>query len=276
MTKKDFKKKRKKKKNRAIYKIDEFLNDIAKEKSKGYYSDFRELQRQLRDFNELELELINNRLNLDKNTKIFNWIKNASGDDFKFIEFILASFYFDINRVDNQGNSLFYHLFTNEDIPYIHNKERFLKSLFSKGQQFNENDKVILKAYLVNNNHNDFYNEYQTLYTIANSAPKWLIEKLFESRTTKVSLIIESFLQKRLIGFRYSPNEWLRLADNSIQHYLEYWTYILSAIKYSNLYNEILKGNLKKKITHFSFLTQKEDKDFNQLFMHLYPQLIYI
>lgn len=267
--------------DRVVCKVYEFLEDIGREKANEYNPDFNKLKNQLREFTEVELKTLNSRLDLNNSNRIFNWIRNANSKDRYFLDFILSSLNieFNVNKLDNNGNSVFYHLFINEEIPYIHNKEEFLKILFKAGYKFNLEDETTLKSYLLQVNLNDLFLEHKTLYIIANRTPKWLIDKLFETRIRKVVMILESFLQKTLISYNYPNNVWLNLAQNSIQHYPEYWTYILSAIKFSKLYDTILsndkKGSLKDKINNFTELSYKEDKDFTQLFMNLYPELIY-
>lgn len=85
-------------------------------------------------------------------------------------------------------------------------------------------------------------------------------------------LIIESFLHNKLIGFNYKSNIWLRLTQNAIEHSPNYWEEILLEVKYSGKYDYLLKrdkkGKLKRKIDDFN-------EDFIQLFIHLYPELVY-
>ncbi|PZD79161.1 DUF6035 family protein [Mesonia sp. K7] len=254
--------------------IQDFLDKIGYEKSKKYKSDFSRLKFDLNSFSKEKLDLLNSRLNLEKNQKIFYWIKKGVNADYNFIEFIINNncISLDLNQVDNLGYNLFYYLYNNKS---IYQKEKFLILFFKRDYKFVEVDIKTLKNHSI-----DSYSESEMLFKKANTTPNWLIDSLFEYRNRRVICIIESFLWHNLIGYYYKENKWLNLAQNAIQNYPEYWEYIERAIKASGLFEDILQSDKSskfyKKLEKINIKEFETDFNFNQLFMHHYPELLAI
>ena len=268
-------KRRQKEQDRIAYKIHNFIDAIGDEKEK-YKSDFSQLKNELNDFDDEELQFLNQRLNLDKRGKIFDWFKKGSELDYEFLKFILKSYQIDLDvNISHKttGENVFYYLYNNEE---IYQKEKFLKLLFRKGFKFSENDKSLLQDY-----HQSTYDNFERsvlICQLANHTPKWLINTLFEHKSQRVLCVIESCLKKQIIGFKFKG--WIALLNYAIHNFSEYWEYIEKAMKSNNLFNEVLvidkKGTFQKKLKKYHNNKSDEyNRDFNHLFQHLYPELIY-
>lgn len=268
-------KRRQKEQDRIAYKIHNFIDAIGDEKEK-YKSDFSQLKNELNDFNEVELQFLNQRLKLDNRGKIFDWFEKGSESDYEFLKFILESYQIDLDvNISHKttGKNVFYYLYSNKE---IYQKEKFLKLLFRKGFKFSENDKSLLKDYC-----EDSYDDFERsvlICQLANHTPKWLIDTLFEYKSQRVLCVIKSCLKKQIIGFKFKG--WIALLNYAIHNFPNYWEYIEKAMKSNNLFEEIIvtdkRGTFQNKLNEYHNNKSDEyNRDFNHLFQHLYPDLIY-
>lgn len=264
-----------KEQDRIAYKTHDFIEAIGDEKEK-YKSDFSKLKNELNDFDDEELKFLNQRLKLDEREKIFDWLEKGNESDYEFLKFILESYQIDLDVNINHkttGKNVFYYLYNNVE---IYQKERFLKLLFRKGYKFSDNDKSLLQDYC-----QDSYDDFERsvlIYQFANHTPKWLIDTLFEYKSQRVICVIESCLNKKIIGFKLKG--WIALLNYAIHNFPEYWEYIEKSLKSNNLFDEITtkdkKGTFQKKLKEYHNNQSDEyNRDFNHLFQHLYPELIY-
>lgn len=261
-----------KEQERIAYKIHDFIEAIGDEKEK-YKSDFSKLKNELNNFDDEELKFLNQRLKLDEREKIFDWLEKGNESDYEFLKFILESYQIDLDVNINHkttSKNVFHYLYNNVE---IYQKERFLKLLFRKGFKFSEIDIPLLENYFEDSN-NDFQRSV-LVYGLANYTPKWLIDTLFEYKSQRVLCIIESCLVKQIIGFKYKG--WIALLNYAIHNYPEYWSYIETALKSTELFEKVIlldkKGTFQNKLNNNQNVQQEIDKNFAQLFMHLYPEL---
>ncbi|WP_179009613.1 DUF6035 family protein [Winogradskyella forsetii] len=261
-----------KEQDRIASKIHDFIEAIGVEKEK-YKSDFSKLKNELNDFDDEELKFLNQRLKLDEREKIFDWLEKGNESDYEFLKFILESYQIDLDVNINHkttSKNVFYYLYNNVE---IHQKERFLKLLFRKGFKFSKIDTPLLGNYFEDSN-NDFQRSV-LVYGLANYTPKWLIDTLFEYKSQRVLCIIESCLAKQIIGFKFKG--WIALLNYAIHNYPEYWSYIETTLKSTELFEKVIlldkKGTFQNKLNNYKNVQQEIDKNFAQLFMHLYPEL---
>ncbi|KJD33986.1 hypothetical protein PK35_04415 [Tamlana nanhaiensis] len=256
--------------DRITSKVYDFFQCIATEKEK-YLSNFSALIKELNSFNEKELDELNDRLAIDKKGRLFNWLKEGKYTDFEFFEFLLSSSRIDknINKKDENGNSILWSLFNNELIP---SKEQYLQLFFKNGFKFLKEDEVLLK------NHYSSIDEQQRIVLVcqlANHTPKWLIDTLFEYKSQRVFCIVKSCLENKIIGFKFKG--WIALFNYAIHNYPEYWSYIETALKSTELFETVIlldkKGTFQNKLNNQQNVQQENDKNFAQLFIHLYPEL---
>ncbi|WP_024772918.1 DUF6035 family protein [Aquimarina macrocephali] len=255
---------------KITYRVYDFLEKISVEK-KRKYSDFKELKYELQLFKVSELELLNNRLQIDEKERLFRWVQNGENSEYGFFEFILNSnIHFDINKTDKNGNDVLYHLFKNEN---IYSKEQFLELFFKRGFVFLQKHEAIVKKSYVEQA------DYQRLILIcqlASKVPKWLLQELFTFKSQRVLCIIHSCIEKQITGFKFK--NWIALLNHAIYNYPEYWKYIESTLKSTGLFKEVIsldkKKTFQKKLSNHSHSSVEYNQDFAHLYGHLYPELI--
>lgn len=262
----------KKEESRIGMKIYSFFQTIAEEKEK-HISNFHYLKEELKELDEKELQAMNNSLAIDDKERLFSWLKNANDYDWEFFDFILSSPQIEknINKKDKEGYGIFNYLMNNKSIYY---KEKYLKLFFKNGLKFLEENEQLLKLYY---NNIDEQQRVILIYHLANYSPKWEIDLLFEYKTQRVLCIVESILQKKIIGFKFKS--WIALMNYAIHNYSSYWSYIELALRATNLFEEIIlldkKKTFQKKLENHKNEKIEYDKDFDYLYNHLYSELIY-
>ncbi|KAA1242596.1 DUF6035 family protein [Aquimarina sp. RZ0] len=260
-----------KEQDRIAYEIHNFIQAIGNEKEK-YKPNFNRLKKKLNNYEEAEIEFLNQKLKLDERGKLFIWFEKSSESDYDFLRFILGSYDIDldVNKTNKSGQNVFYYLFNNDE---IYQKEKFLKLLFRRGFKFEKKDHSILKDYF-----KDSYDNFQRsnlVFELANNTPKWLIDTLFEYKSQRVLCVIESCLNKKIVGFKIKG--WIALFNYAIHNFSEYWEYIEKALKSNNLFDEMIaidkKGTFQNKLKKHNNSQLEHNRDFNDLFQHLYPEL---
>jgi hypothetical protein len=106
---------------------------------------------------------------------------------------------------------------------------------------------------------------------------KRLYYPLFDFTNQMALCIIESCIQNKIIGYKYSQESWLMFANNAIQHYPEYWEYIESIFKKHGLFDKLIqldkKGSFQKKLHQYYSKEIETNYSFDELFQELYPEL---
>ncbi|MFL0171631.1 DUF6035 family protein [Tenacibaculum maritimum] len=138
-------KKKQREEDKIGYKIYDFFQRIASEKEK-YNSDFSSLNDELSSFNKKELKQLNSSLAIDEKGKLFSWLNEGNNSDYEFFEFLLSSTQINknINKKDEEGNSICWYLFNNAS---IYSKEKFLQLFFKNDFKFLKEDEVLLKKH---------------------------------------------------------------------------------------------------------------------------------
>ncbi|MCO6174440.1 DUF6035 family protein [Flavobacterium sp. NRK F10] len=258
-------------KKRLESKINNVLNEIKRLKD-NKIAVYKSVTDELMNFEENELLEFNLKFNLDKNDKLLNWISNASYNDF-FIKFILETNYleYNINLIaDKEEKNILDYIFNSKNLNFVY----FFKLALKRGYKFTKQD----EKYILNSFPNEPHKA-DSLITISYLANNFensiFIQYLFDFE--KEICIIESAKQKRIIGYKYKPNEWINFANNAIEHYPEYWEYIELTFKKFGLFDDLIKLDHKKTFQKklYSFYSKeiKTDYSIDYLFNALYPNI---
>lgn len=239
---------------------------------------FGPVKRFIDDLDEFELEILHTHLNFKnkfKNTKpaLNYWIHTATKEDAHFIDFILSceAFEFDVNEKDSEGISAFYEVYQNKNL----DKYFLVKCLFKRGYLLTNEDIKYFES-LIDSNKN-LNNILLVLKFCNNLIDRNLVDVVFNHDT--LLFIIESAKRNVITGFNYKANEWIAFANNSIQHYGEYWDYIELAYKKYGLWDKLIqidkKETFRRKVLEFYSEAHEKKYDVDDVFKDLYPELVF-
>ncbi|HBS89132.1 MAG TPA: hypothetical protein DEA97_21475 [Bacteroidales bacterium] len=221
-----------------------------------------------------EIRLINEKMKLKELVKskpaISLWVIRANQNDAAFLEFIISNPFleFDINMVDNFGKTAFQEVLENKKLP----KHRIIKALLKRGYKLTKED---VKNYLgIFEKDNDKYD--LVLFLVCSRLKnKALIDEVFLH--CQCIFILESIINKEIVGFKYKQNDWLAFIINALINYKEYWNYIEDTLKKTKLWEIIRELDRKKsfedKIVNYYREVPLQKLEFNALYEDLYFEI---
>ncbi len=206
--------------------------------------------------------------------RIHHWFSNAQRDHFQFLGFMLECQYlnFDVNELSKTNTSLLSTLFDNESVKY---KMWLTRKILKRGYVFKKEDEALITQ--LNYDNKTFRYTLILCYSANQLSNKSLVEKLFEHGT--LVCIIESARRKKIVGFKWKPDQWIAFANNAIHAYKEYWDYIEIAFRHFGIWDLLIsldkKGSFRKKLDQYYSTLPKQNFDCDRLFRELYPELEY-
>ncbi|MCT3802672.1 MULTISPECIES: DUF6035 family protein [Elizabethkingia] len=258
---------------RIQWKIDAICNEISEAKN-SLLKNFGNIKNKLFSFDNEELDQLNEKLSIDSKFALQRWLKSADNESFNFLKFIFENNYFvyDINIIDQEGNTVLDILFKRKDLK---NKDLIFELIIKRGYKINDRD----EKYLF-----DFWKDYpevaENIIMLSNLSKK--IDSpafrgyLFQFKN--IIRIIESAKQGRIIGYAYKDNEWIKFANNALNSNAKYWEYIEVAFKYYGLYDKLIlldkKKTFQNKLNQYYLTPEKTDHSFKWIFKELYPELV--
>lgn len=228
---------------------------------------------------DFEVEVLNTSLNLPvltANNKpvLLHWMETASADDSPFIRFILncREFDLDVNRKGIDGTTAFQALYQNSKLLDKHTPTI---ALFKRGYNLSQEDKEFhFSQPGTEAGHKIMWDTFQFYDRLAD---RQLIDEIIKSNFLGVLYTIESARQNTIVGYRFSPNAWVALANNAIEYYSFYWEYIELAFKFYGIWDTLIqldkKGTFQQKLQAFYLKMPPQKYDFDDVFRDLFPEV---
>ena len=151
-------------------------------------------------------------------------------------------------------------------------KHRIIKALLKRGYKLTKED---VKNYLgIFEKDNDKYD--LVLFLVCSILKnKALIDEVFLH--CQCIFILESIINKEIVGFKYKQNDWLAFIINALINYKEYWNYIEDTLKKTKLWEIIRELDRKKsfedKIVNYYREVPLQKLEFNALYEDLYFEI---
>jgi hypothetical protein len=114
------------------------------------------------------------------------------------------------------------------------------------------------------------------LFRIANRLVNRELTHSIFARSSLI-FIFESLKTGQIVGFSYKPTEWIAFANNAIEHYQEYWSFIELGFKRFGIWEKLTlldkKGTFQKKLSNLNDNLPAQNSDCDELIKALYPEL---
>lgn len=261
----------------AVKATNEIISELKylKKTGKQYYWKVVKL---IRELSEYELDYLNHKMKLKERferseSPLVQAIENATENESSLITFLLTTpgLYIDVNVKGKSGKTAFQSVLANNKINYYSP----ILNLFLSGYELKTEDIQYLKTFTPKNDKMRFYID---CYILIGTRLK---ERSFTKDVLKYGktiFIIESLKRKEMIGIKYKPGEWIRLANYAIDYHNEYWIYIKTALQYYGLWDKLPKldfsGSYKNKLSTVVQNLPAQNMEFESVFFDLYPELI--
>lgn len=257
-----------------VYALIGWIKQLKDKKSQVFHS----VVDSVKLLTEDELAYFNSQLKLDKpdknnNSAIHRWICSAETADIPFLAFMLSTHKIDldVNVKSGEGLTVLQHLYM--DRPTQIPKGYLMRLILKRGYIVTQDDEAFF-GQLEKSPDNEC-----TLLTYKSAASlhdKNHVDWIFDH--SKLICILESVRQNRIIGFAYSPSNWVSFANNAIQYYGRYWEYIELAFKFFGLWDKLIeidrKGTFHKKLETLYANFPQQSFEFDQVIRKLYPEIL--
>ncbi|MCX6303672.1 MAG: DUF6035 family protein [Bacteroidetes bacterium] len=259
----------------TIPKINKIIDTIKNFKNRHAYS-YTQVTKLINNLDDAEISLLNQKLNLiaskSRKPPVNLWIETAKEKDETFLEFILTceEIEFDITALDSQERSAFQEVISNTNLL---NPKSVLIELVKRGYKLRTEDEQSFMNWI----HDEAEIKRElSLFRHANELVNRDLVSLMFSHSNLIH-IIDSSKSGEIIGFKYKPTEWIAFANNSIEHYKEYWEYIEIAFKHYGLWDKLIildkKGTFQRKLEQLYKNMPPQNFDCDRLIEALYPEI---
>jgi len=253
--------------------IIERLTGFYQDSSRGGFSGSNKIS----EFTESEKTYFNSKFSLTKLVGVSeDTLLNAVLTDktkYYFATFLLANDIFSFSVSHTLNGKTCFQLASELVFETVKGFDNLLLLLFKRGYRIQESDHNFTKNLFTQIASQDqLVNWCRIRFALLLNDPA-----LYEiaSHHEKVLLTIVSFKMKKPVGIHY-PN-LLGVANNAFLHYRDNGDILLKAMKYYNVYDEIIKRDQKKtfkyRLEEFQLYKPVQDTIFNGIILKIFPEL---
>ena len=231
-------------------------------------------EKMLKDFNEFDIETLNEKLGFDmkyhKGKPIFNYyLATAKLDHYPFLVFLLEEtrIRLEVNACDDLGTTVFQEIYLNPDLS---SRPALVSRIFERDYQLKPEDLNWFEQQGTVKNRSELvilYQMYQRLRTRPNIHLIDLNVKLF--------YILESARLQRIVGYNFQ--NWIGFANNAISAYKEFWQYIEAAFRTYGVWEKVIqedrRGSFNAKLINYRDELPEQDTSLELIISELFPEV---